>query len=308
MPNSVRIDHTVLHALNNPTPGLPATTKIQLHIASVTSKISTALGECETSTTGLMADPLPLVRVFETELSMIQDRYAGEWSPAEEVSFLDARLSLYCYVLDQVKHQPLESLRPVNQLIAQSSITARQLLIVVTTLPDVLSKGVFHVFRCASYAAFFLLRLLGMAPRQLIDETDTRNIIRQTFALMRDLSQTGNDRRFQCMRVCRIIEHMIDHDWDTDMPMPFTSKAESFMANNFVADVAARGIFKANQQNAAAQTERDCRISEVPGVPAGMESDFDLDLSIWDPMAWTMNWDNIDDLLLPSANTGGGYP
>ncbi|KAJ5831764.1 hypothetical protein N7474_000075 [Penicillium riverlandense] len=304
VPSSIRIDHTVLHAVNVSMPGIPATTRIQLHIALVTSKISAALGECETSATGLTADPLPFVRVFETELSMVQDRYACEWSPADEVSFLDARLSLYSYVLDQRKADPLKNLHSENELVTQGSMTARQLLVVLTTFPDALSKGTFHVFRCASYAAFFLLRILGTAPRELIDETGIRNIIRQTFTLMRDMSQAGNDRRPQSFRVCRIIEHMIDYeDWNKDTP--FTGKAKSFMANNFVADVAARGMIKANQRHAAAQTERDCREAVAAGVPAEVESDFNIDFSIWDPMEWTVNWQDSNDLLFLSENIGG---
>lgn len=283
-------------------PGVPVTTRIQLHIALVTSKISVALGECETSANGLTADPIPFVQVFESELGMIQDRYAGEWSPADEVSFLDARLSLYAYVLDQGNNQsPLESFRPVNELIAQSSITARQLLIVATTFPDILSKGIFHVFRSTSYAVFFLLRLLGTAQSQFIDEAAIKNIIRQTFALMKDMSETGSDRRFQCVRVCRIIENMIDYeDWNTNMP--FTGKAKSFMANNFVADVAARGIIKANQRHSTVRAEHDC---VTAGAPSEVDSGFGLDFSTWDSMEWAVNWQNIDDLLLSSEDTHG---
>ena len=285
-------------------PGVPVTTRIQLHIALITSKISAALGECETSATGLTADPLPLVRLFETELCMIQDKHACEWSPADEVSFLDARLSLHSYVLDQKKTEPLKNLHPENEIITQSIITAKQLLIVLTTFPDALSKGTFHVFRSASYAIFFLLRILGTAPSELIDETGIRNIIRQTFTLMRDMSQTANDRRSQCVRVCRIIEHMIDYeDWNKDTPL--LGKAESFMANNFVADVAARGMIKANIRHAAAQTERDCREAATAGAPPEMESNFDLDFSVWDPMEWNVNWHDRDDLLFLSENIGG---
>lgn len=302
MPSSIRIDHTVLHALNFSMPGIPATTKIQLHIALVTSKISAALGECETSATGLTPDALPLVRLFEIELCTVQERYAGEWAPADEVSFLDARLSLYSYVLDQKTIEPLKSLHLGIELVTQSSITARQLLIVVTTFPDILSTGTFNVFRAASYAVFFLLRILGTAPSELIDEAGIRNIIRQTFTLMKDISQTGDDRRSQCVRVCRIIEHMIEYeDWDKDTP--FTGKAKSFMANNFVADVAARGMIKARQ--VAAQAERDCREAVAAGVPAEMEPDFDLNFSVWDPMEWNVNWQDSDNLPFLSGDIGG---
>ncbi|KAJ5630866.1 uncharacterized protein N7484_010966 [Penicillium longicatenatum] len=304
VPSSIRIDHTVLHALNVSMPWIPTITMIQLHIAVVTSKISTALGECETSATGLTADPLPLVRVFETELSMIQDKYACEWSPAEEVSLLDARLSLYSYVLDQKKNEPLRTFNQENEIITQSSITARQLLVVLTTFPDALIRGTFHVFRSASYAVFFLLRILGTAPSDFYDEAGIRNIIRQSFTLMRDMSQTANDRRNHCMRVCRIIENMIDYeDWNKDTP--YLGKAESFMANNFVADVAARGMIKANMRHAAAQTERDYREAAAGGVPPEAESNLDLDFSIWDPMEWNMNWQDTDDLLFLNEDIDG---
>ncbi|KAL4917394.1 fungal-specific transcription factor domain-containing protein [Aspergillus aurantiobrunneus] len=297
VPGSIRIDHTVLHALHASTALVPATTRIQLHIALVASKISTALGECETSTTGLTADPLPFVRVFENELCMIQDKYACEWSPADEVSFFDARLGLYSYVLDRTKTEPPRSIHQENELIAQSSIAARHLLTVLTTFPDALRKGTFHVLRSASYAVFFLLRILGTAPSECIDETGIRNIIRQTFTLMRELSQTSNDRRNQCMRVCRITEHMIDYqDWNRDTP--FVGKAESFMANNFVADVAARGMIK------AADAERDCRVAGAAGVPPEVESHLDLDFSIWDAMGWPVNWQDGDDLLFLNENIG----
>lgn len=283
--------------------GVPATTRVQLHISLVASKISTALGECENAATGLAADPLPFVRVFETELSMIQNKYAGEWAASEEVSFLDVRLSLYSYALHQWSNHPRESHRPANELITQSIITARQLLTAVSTFPDILSNGVFHVFRSTSYVVFFLLRILGMAPSQTIDEAGIRNMIRQIFPRMKDISVSGsNDRRFQCIRVCRIIEHMIDYkDWNKDIP--FTGKAESFMANNFVADVAARGIIEASQRHSALQTEHHCEISMEAGVPAETESAFDLNFSIWDPMEWALNWQYIDDLLLSSDGT-----
>lgn len=278
--------------------------RIHLHIAIVTLKISAALGECETSATGLAADPLPFVRMFETELSMIQDKYESEWSPADEVSFLDARLSLYSYVLDQKKNEPLKYLHPQNEIITQSCITARQLLTVLTTFPNALRKGTFHVFRAASYAVFFLLRILGTAPSHRIDEMSIRNIIRQAFTLMRDISQTANDRRNQCMRVCRIIENMIDYeDWNKDTP--FLGKARSFMANNFVADVAARGMIRANLRHAAVQTERDGREAATTVVPQEVEPQFDLDFSIWDSMELDVNWQDGGNLLFLSENLDG---
>ena len=279
--------------------------RIQLHIAVVTSRISAALGECETSTTGLLADPRPFVRMFETELGMIQEKYSDEWSPADEVSLLDARLSLYSYVLYQRVSQTPGNIRLGNEheLITQSSVTARQLLAIFTTFPELLSRGIFHVFRSASYAVFFLLRLLGTAPSHYIDEASIRNTVRQIFSIMKGITETGSDRRFQCIRICRIIEHMINEDWNTEVP--FTGRAESFMGMNFVADVAARGIIKANQQHLATRAEHSREMPVTAGVQANMMPDWDLDFLASDPMEWAMDWQNIDNLLLPDGNTHG---
>ncbi|KAL3468106.1 fungal-specific transcription factor domain-containing protein [Aspergillus heterothallicus] len=360
VPPSIRIDHTILHAVNTPMPGVPLTIRIQLHIALVASKISTALGECETSPTGLNKDPLQLLPVFETELSMIQDRYATEWSPADEVSFLDARLSLYSYILHhhQQHHNSKTNtitttqLHSPHELTTQASITARQLLIILTTLPSTLSKTPFHIFRAASYAVFFLLRIIGTAtttppdpssssssssspPFSAIDETSLRNTIRQAYTLLKDLSATANDRRSQCSRVCRIIENMIDYDeWRKEIP--FLGKAESFMALNFVADVAARGMVRANmRQHAAAQAAQAAQgagagaaqgaqrngfdIGEgasggvggregglVPEVETATTGGFELDFSSWDAMEWNVNWAVGDDMLFLGEALGGG--
>ncbi|KAI0121294.1 fungal-specific transcription factor domain-containing protein [Xylariales sp. AK1849] len=214
VPSALKIDYIVLHALNNPMAELPTTMRIQLHIALVTSKMSAALGECETSATGLATDPLPVVRVLQTELCTIQEKYAAEWSPADEASFLDSRLSLYSYVLNQklanTKRRHLEGLHVETELITQGSLAASQLLRVLITFPDALSRRTFHTFRCASYAVFFLLRIFGTAPSELIDEVDIRNVIGQIYTLMKEICQAENDRRAQCGRICRIIERMID--------------------------------------------------------------------------------------------------
>lgn len=94
---------------------------------------------------------------------------------------------------------------------------------------------------------------------------------------------------------------MINEDWNTEVP--FTGRAESFMAMNFVADVAARGIIKATQQHSATRTERNREAPVAAGIQANMMPDLDLDFLASDPMEWAMDWQNIDDLLLPDENT-----
>ncbi|KAE8449119.1 hypothetical protein EG329_008503 [Mollisiaceae sp. DMI_Dod_QoI] len=200
----------------------------QVHIAYITSKFSSILGECETSSTGLLYAPLSLIRVLDSELNALQHKESHKWPPHTEISFLDARLNLYRYALGQgIDESPgtFQTTRPDTEFTTLGSVAAIQLLSVASAFPDELSKSTFHTFRCVSYAVFFLLRISGTAENT-IDKTAVRNSISQTSTLMKNISRTDRD---QWSRMCRIIENMTDYDeWDKETPL--TGRARSFMS------------------------------------------------------------------------------
>lgn len=252
----------------------------QLHIAYVTSKISTVLGECENTSTGLLQAPHALVRMFDIELSSLQEKDSHTWSYATEISLLDARLGLYCYVLTQGHVSTSGIMNPDASFVTLGSSTAMQLLHLFSSFHNQLIKGMFHTFRSVSYAIFFLLRIVGTANKDLIDETAIRNSIAQAWKLIKEFSFVENGEWSRiCKTVVLIMEQMSGYeDWDKEPPL--TGTAKTFMANNFIADVAVRGIVKAREEYRYMGTEVEPNI-ETPGF---------IDAADWD---MNFMWEDI---------------
>jgi hypothetical protein len=239
VPATLKADNAVLDALGGRSRKLPKVMESQLHIAYIASKYSTLLGQYESSSTGLLLAPHALVRSLDAEFSILQNRYSETWSPATEIAFLGARLSLYAYVLADSPPNSAPSLEPNEdntEFIVLGSRTAVRLLHIVYTSPHELAKGTQHTDYCVVYAVLFLLRIFGTAQKALIDETAVWNAISQTWTLLKGLSKVERDHM---ARICTIIEYVTNcADWKGEMPAP--GKARSLMANNFIANVVIR--------------------------------------------------------------------
>jgi hypothetical protein len=257
VPATLKADNAILDALSAPSPKLPKIMESQLHIAYITSKYSTLLGQYEGSSTGLLPAPHNLVRALDTELSILQNRYSETWFPATEIAFLGARLSLYAYVLTDSTPNSARSLEPKEddiEFIILGSRAAIRLLHIVYTSPHELAKGTQHTDYCVVYAVLFLLRIFGTAQRALMDETAVWNAIGQTWTLLKGLSKVERDHM---ARICTIIEYVTNcADWRGEAPAP--EKATSLMANNFIADVVirARQRYHAHAESAADRMEQ----------------------------------------------------
>jgi hypothetical protein len=252
VPATLKADNAVLGALGGRSRKLPKVMESQLHIAYIASKYSTLLGQHEGSFTRLLPAPHALVRALDTELSILQNRYSETWSPATEIAFLGARLSLYAYVLADCPPSSTPSLDPNEdniEFIVLGSRAAVRLLHIVYTSPHELAKGTQHTDYCVVYAVLFLLRIFGTAQKALIDETAVWNAISQTWTLLKGLSKVERDHM---ARICTIIEYVTNcADWKGETPAP--GKARSLMANNFIADVVirARQRYHAHAESAA---------------------------------------------------------
>jgi hypothetical protein len=239
VPATLKADNAVLDALGGRSRKLPKVMESQLHIAYISSKYSTLLGQYEGSSTGLLPAPHTLVRALDAELSILQNRYSETWSPATEIAFLGARLSLYAYVLADSPPNSAPSLEPNEdniEFIVLGSRAAVRLLHIVYTSPHELAKGTQHTDYCVVYAVLFLLRIFGTAQKALIDETAVWNAISQTWTLLKGLSKVEHDHM---ARICTIIEYVTNcADW----------KGEIFIADVVIR---ARQRYHAHAESAA---------------------------------------------------------
>lgn len=249
-------DNTILHAISANSIKLSTIMETQLHISYLTSKFSAMLGQYENSSTGLYPTPLPLVRMFDAELSALQVRFSKQWAPSNEISFLGARLNLYAYVLTQTLEVtgPADSpqLKAAAEFVMLGSQAAMRLVHVMCTNPDEAIKGVQHSMYCFIYAVLFLLRISGTAQNAPIDRAEIQTAISQSWAVIKGLSKEAND---YMAKTCGVIEYASNHiDWCRAIPYP--GKANSLMANNFIADVVVRASERYRKHGRDGPTQR----------------------------------------------------
>ena len=112
MPATIgKSDNTILRALGGRPSEFANPMGFYLQIAHISSRYSILLGQYENDSTGLLPDPLPIVRTLDTELGIFQTRNALTWSPTVEITFLGARLNLYSYALANITHNSASASR-----------------------------------------------------------------------------------------------------------------------------------------------------------------------------------------------------
>ena len=290
---TLKVDNNVIAVLSSQLSDLqiPGDLECQIHISTVCLKYSSLLGQDETSPTGLLASPLPVVHTIDTELNVIQNRYSQTWSTATEIVFLGARLNLYAYSLNQsLSRSPTNTPRPhssESEIVTIGSITATRLLQLACNSSAAVINGTEHTRHCVVYAVLFLLRISGPAQKSFIDEIAVRNAISHSWKLLASASRAESDHM---SRVCSIIEYVSNHmDWSKDAPKD-PGKPKSLMANNFIVDVVVRArerFAEAHGQNGNSESEAALLGARNANEPPLMW----LDSAIRDPMlveCWQM--------------------
>lgn len=99
LPPTIRLDKCLLDILANKPAWLPDLLYNQFHISRQAFNICSTLGSCESSSTGLLPEPKPVIRIFDTELRALESRFSSAWSPADYIMFLGCRMVLYTFAL-----------------------------------------------------------------------------------------------------------------------------------------------------------------------------------------------------------------
>jgi hypothetical protein len=236
-----------------------------LQIAHISSRYSTLLGQYEHDSTGLLPDPLPIVRTLDTELGIFQARNALTWSPTVEITFLGARLNLYSYALADITLKSASASRRGEadaEYVPLSFMAATRLLHLACSFPDEVRLGTLHMRFSVIYAVLFLLRISRSEHRHLIDETAAQNAISQTWAMLKNSSEVEGD---VLTRVCAIIEYVSKADWSKDAPMPTRSR----MGANFVVDVLILGTARHKKEAQEKQSQTLDELEMAGDIDAG---------------------------------------
>ncbi|KAJ5610204.1 Transcriptional regulatory protein LEU3 [Penicillium lagena] len=275
------IDHSIVEALGPKPSWLPDAIYHQLHIAHHGTKFCNVLGNNETTSTGLLPRPAPLIQMFEGELRAREVRFASVWQTNEYIFFLATRLQLYSFALTPAgldATDDLLSAEKYNEFFAHAYLTAMSLLQSGLQSSAELPYWPEHQYRYLLDAVLFLLKLIECSC-EFVDEAAARNVISQIWQLLRTQSKAEDDRM---SRFCAIIEYLSRNRSNKGSP---SVKVRSRVAGNLTIDSAWRARDRFSE---TVKAQRPADYTSAAALERSMRSDgqcslpFLRDIGDWD--------------------------
>jgi hypothetical protein len=250
------------------------------------------------SSSGLLPNSSPTVRVFEHELNLQESRHLQSWTKLDHISFLICRLSLYTFALStSCAGQDADTFEDERRTcwLPQAYRTATTCIELISSLRDEIQFATIQIKKCLANAVLFLLQLLQYAQPLVAEIATIRNHVSRGWETLSRCSLAKDDHM---SRVCAVIEYLC-----SSVEEHSQYKAETFttvkarMAANLAVDSVFRARYRFSQavrdQLPADYTEA----AKVEEVVLGLEHD--LDSPAWlagEPFA-NMNWNDFGDEL-----------
>ncbi|RFU35060.1 hypothetical protein B7463_g1298, partial [Scytalidium lignicola] len=251
LPATVRLDQCLLEILAEKPPWLPDRLYCQLHMARQTFNICSTLGYCESSSTGLLPEPNPVIRMFETELRVLESRFSQSWSPTEYMVFFGCRMVLYTFALtaETLQNDSIQVEPPSHWLIQAYMISAAA----IRTASSIRNQLIFTPTRLQKMivnAVCFLLLLKCSRHYDLVDKSELSNGISQGWETVQGLSITTGDIM---SRACLLIERLSQYS-DTLEPQD-KAKGLLLVKSRMGANISLSSILRAKEFSKKTQDE-----------------------------------------------------
>lgn len=251
IPATVRPDKSVLDAVALPPTWLSETFCQQLQVAYQAHKFSITLGHHETTTTGLLPQAIPVIKMFDSNLRMNEARFSY-WPPMELAMLLGSRLQLYSYILSSNEPTEVNASPPISSYVDRNTEVLVQAYSTAIRLLQIAGSADADFYYWTSlckgyviYSIFFLLKLLTDPHSEtFIDEIAARNVINQSWELLQADSRAEDDHM---SRACAAIQYLTKEDRgraEASLGRP-TLRVRSRMAGNLYVDAVwrAKGRF-----------------------------------------------------------------
>jgi hypothetical protein len=213
LPALIWLDQSLLEAIASKPPWLPDTLYHQLRNARQGYRICNVLGNHEITSTGLLPDPEPSLRMFDDEMRLQQTQFSQVWEKGDFIDFLGSKLLLCTFALAadglSLSGDSLQK-ESSSQWVIQAYLTATTLLGTAFSIRADVPFVPVHLRRCIVYAVFFLLKVTGRHQLRFIDECKARNSINQGWEMLKSCSMVENDNM---SRTCAVIQYLSSGDY-----------------------------------------------------------------------------------------------
>ncbi|KAH8883028.1 hypothetical protein GQ53DRAFT_830986 [Thozetella sp. PMI_491] len=280
VPSTMRMDQVLLRFSAETSDAYNPVLRCILQIMQRDHAFSLILGHNETTSDGLLADPLAIIQAYESDLNTLEAQFQHTWTPSIEATFLGSKLRLYTYALmrtsDRDSSEGIRFRAAAGPAATDTSVYLARaysaaMRIVEISAYDTTEQNMtmcnwatwtsFDLHHLV-YATFFLLEITrnwGMSS----DNVATNNAIRQAWATFKGCVVAENDL---FTRVCDIIEYathgrLQQSAVDSPDAMP-QFLVKSRMGANLIMDL----VFRSRSRFDEGQKVYQDTISEV-GVP-----------------------------------------
>ncbi|EXJ90379.1 hypothetical protein A1O1_03480 [Capronia coronata CBS 617.96] len=219
LPATVKLDQGLLECLAAKPAWLPTRLHQQLHLSRHALNISSTLGNCESSSTGLLPCATPVIRTFETELRALECQFYTSWFATEYILFLGCRMTLYTFALsaDNNHNQGIPGSasspsRPKgldvgvefqSHWLSQAYVTATATIQTSSGIHDQMFHAPSRVQKTLVNAVCFLLLLKYSRHHTLVEHSTLCDSITQGYLALKGLSITPAD---YISRACQLVD------------------------------------------------------------------------------------------------------
>ncbi len=283
VPATVVLDSTILEALNKTALSIPRVLHHLLQISHLNARVSKLLGNNENANSGLLPQPLPIIRTLNEEFSVLYSHYyESDFASTTKILFHSACLKLFSFALIDDRL----SSSGATEVSILAYHTSMNLVAAASTASPSNAFWTNDVWSSLVYTALFLLRLGEYSHICGLDEAQIRLSISQLRSLFAGNSRDSDDHM---SRVCAIIDYLSLSDWSEPQsrrPVMFQSR----MAASLALDTTwhAKERFRQTMERSHEAFESEKRIglvSQQLTVPSWEEmafSDIDVLVGSWD--------------------------
>jgi len=284
LPATCQVDQKLLEMMTAKPDWLPETLYHQLHLSRQALNICTTLGSCETTSTGLLPTPLPVIRNFESELRALEFRFSASWSPSDHIVLFGCRMILYSFALSIPDTDAAPTAEASSHWLVQAFMTASDIIRTASSIQEQLFYAPSRIQKILINAVCYLLLVRCSHHRELVDNSMLVNGISQARQVVQSLSIATGDFMARAVRfVDRFSKYGDTMDRDRDTGPFFTIKSRQG------ANLSVTSLLRLRILTKQAQAQVQDQTTTQDALPANDVLNMGLDEDIFA----SVNWDEL---------------
>ncbi|KAI1630086.1 transcriptional regulatory protein LEU3 [Exophiala viscosa] len=284
LPATIQLDHSLLQMSSTKPEWLPDTLYHQLHLSIQALNICNTLGSCESTSTGLLPTPLPVIRNFESELRALEFRFSTSWSPSDHIVLFGCRMILYTFALSIPDNDTAPTVEASSHWLVQAFMAASDIIRTASTIQEQLFYAPSRIQKILIHAVCYLLLVRCSPHRELVDNSMLVNGISQARQVVQTLSIATGDFMARAVRfIDRLSQYGDTMSRGSDTEPFFTIKSR------MGANLSLTSLLRLRTYTKQAQAQVQDQTTAQDALPGNDVLNMGLDEDIFA----SVNWDEL---------------